>query len=203
MLNGADVDGYRVTVDGGTDAARHVGLVAGKRLEGDREWFVGYSAYKSDGANLDFPAYNGAANGRANGLDGEQYQKLYAKYRWGNWRLAANWSSRDKDIPTAWYDTAFGESGTTAKDESRLIELRYDGDVSNGWQPSFRIFNGGYRFDAGYNYGSDPDTRDQARAEWTGTELQLAYTGMAQHKLVFGVDAQWNTRVEQKYFEAD
>lgn len=105
MLGGADVDGYRVTVDAGSDDSKHVGLVAGKKLEGDREWFVGFSAYKSDGADLDFPAFNGADNGHANGLDGEEYQKLYAKYRWGKWRLTANWSSRDKDIPTGWYDT--------------------------------------------------------------------------------------------------
>ena len=203
MLSGADVDGYRVTVDAGSDDSKHVGLVAGKTLEGDREWFVGFSAYKSDGADLDFPAFNGADNGQANGLDGEEYQKLYAKYRWGNWRLTANWSSRDKDIPTGWYDTTFGNSGTTAKDESRLIELRYDGDVRNGWKPSFRIFNGSYRFDGDYNYDPDSNTKDHAHAEWTGTELQMAYTGIAAHKLVVGVDAQWNTRVEQEYYEAD
>lgn len=203
MLDGADVDGYRVTLDAGTNDSKHVGLIAGKKLEGDREWFVGFSAYKSDGADLDFPAYNGATNGKANGLDGEDYQKLYAKYRWGNWRLTANWSSREKDIPTGWYDTTFGESGTTAKDESRLIELRYDGDVSNGWQPSFRVFNGSYRFDGDYNYDPDPNTKDRAQSDWTGTELQMAYTGIAQHRLVMGVDAQWNTRVEQQYYEAD
>jgi len=203
MLNGADVDGVRVTLDAGTNDSKHVGLVAGKKLEGEREWFVGFSAYKSDGADLDFPAYNGAANGKANGLDGEEYQKLYAKYRWGNWRLTANWSSREKDIPTGWYGTTFGEGGTATKDESRLIELRYDGDVSNGWQPSFRVFNGSYHFDGDYNYDPDPNTKDRAQADWTGTELQMAYTGIAQHRLVMGVDAQWNTRVEQQYYEAD
>jgi hypothetical protein len=31
----------------------------------------------------------------------------------------------------------------------------------------------------------------------------MAYTGIAAHKLVVGVDAQWNTRVEQEYYEAD
>lgn len=204
MLTGADVDGYRVTLDAGSNDSKRVGLVAGKRLEGDREWFVGYAAYQSDGATLYFPASDdGVTDGHARGLDGEAYQKLYAKYRWGNWRLMANWISRDKDIPTAWYDTTFGAKGTTAKDESRLLELRYDGDVSNGWQPSFRVFNGDYRFDGDYNYDPDPNTKDHAHAAWTGTELQMAYTGIALHKLVLGVDAQWNTHVEQQYYEAD
>ena len=204
MLNGADVDGYRVTLDGGSNDSGHVGLVAGKRLEGDREWFVGFSAYKSDGSDLYFPAYdNGDTDGHARGLDGEDYQKIYAKYRWSNWRVTANWSSRDKDIPTAWYETTSGKSGTKTKDESRLLELRYDGDVSNGWQPSFRLFNGSYSYDSDYNYDPDPNARDRARADWTGTEAQLTYTGIAQHKVVVGVDAQWNTRVEQQYYEVD
>ena len=68
MLNGADVNGYRVTVDGGSNDSGHVGLVAGKRLEGDREWFVGFSAYKTDGDDLYFPAYdNGDTDGHARG----------------------------------------------------------------------------------------------------------------------------------------
>ena len=75
--------------------------------------------------------------------------------------------------------------------------------MSNGWQPSFRVFNGSYRFDGDYNYDPDPNSRDRARADWTGTELQMSYTGLAQHRLVMGVDAQWNTRVEQQYYEVD
>lgn len=31
----------------------------------------------------------------------------------------------------------------------------------------------------------------------------MTYTGIAQHKVVVGVDAQWNTRVEQQYYEVD
>lgn len=202
MLNGADINGYRVTLDAGSDASKRVGLVAGQRLEGDRDWFVGFAAYKSDGSDFYYPAFdNGATDGHARGLDGENYQKLYAKYRWGNWRLAGNLSTREKDVPTAWYETAFGKSGTSASDSSRLIELRYDGDVNNGWQPSFRAYNGSYRFGGEYRYEPPPNTRDRAYADWTGGELHMAYTGFQAHKLAFGIDGQWNTRLEQRYYE--
>ena len=202
MLNGGDVNGSRVTLEAGSQNSQRVGLVAGQRLEGDREWFFGFAAYKTDGANLYFPEYdNGVTDGHASGLDGEKYQKAYAKFRWGNWRLTGNFSSREKDIPTAWYETNFDESGTSTRDESHLIELRYDGDVVQGWQPSARVYSGAYRFDGNYQYAPNPNSKDRATADWFGSEFHLAYTNIPLHKLMFGVDAQWNNRVEQRYFE--
>jgi outer membrane receptor protein involved in Fe transport len=204
MLGGGDINGSRVTVDAGTNNSRRVGLVAGQRLEGDQEWFLGFAAYKASGGDFYFPEFdNGLTNGHARGLDGEGYQKAYAKFRSGNWRLIGNYSSRDKDIPTAWYGTSFGESGTRTRDESGLLEINYDGDVVNGWQPSLRAFSGRYRFDGSYKYTPPPNAKDLAAADWFGSELHLSYSDIAQHKLMFGIDTQWNTRVEQRYFAVD
>lgn len=91
MLDGGDVNGAHATLDAGTEKTRRLGIVSGKKVGADREWFVGFSAYKADGDNLYFPEFdNGVTNGKATGLDGEKYNKLYAKYRWGNWRLTGN-----------------------------------------------------------------------------------------------------------------
>ena len=203
MLDGGDVNGTRVTLDAGSEKTRRLGVVSGQKVDGDRDWFVGFSAYKSDGDNLYFPEFdNGTTNGKATGLDGEDYQKLYAKYRWGNWRLTGNFSSRKKDLPTAPWGTEFGASGTWTRDESSLVELRYDGDESGGWAPAFRLFSGHYTYDGNYRYESDPDSRDRSTATWHGGEYRLAYRGFANHRLIVGVDAQWNTKVEQIYYEA-
>jgi len=204
MLSGGDINGSRVTLETGTHNTKRLGLVAGQKLDGDREWFLGFAAYKANGGDLYFHEFdNGTTDGRARGLDGEDYQKAYAKFRWGNWRLTGNYSARKKDVPTAWYGTSFGEKGTWTRDESGLIDLRYDGDDNKAWQPSFRLFAGRYRFDGGYRYAPAPDTKDHAAADWVGSEFHLAYTDIPQHRLLFGVDTQWNTRVEQRYFETD
>lgn len=204
MLSGGDVNGSRVTLETGTHNSRRLGLVAGQKLDDDREWFLGFAAYKANGNDLYFPEFdNGTTDGRARGLDGEAYEKAYAKFRWGNWRLTGNYSARKKDIPTAWYETSFGEKGTWTRDESSLIDLRYKGDNNTTWQPSFRVFAGRYRFDGAYRYSLAPETKDYAVANWVGSEFHLAYAGIAQHRLLLGVDAQWNTRVEQRYFEID
>lgn len=203
MLSGGDINGARVSVDAGSERSRRISLVAGNRLEGDRDWFLGFASFKSDGGDYYYPEFNnGTTNGRARGLDGESYQKAYAKFRWGNWRLTGNFSLRNKDAPNAPFETNFGQPGTQASDEHRLVELRYDGEAGNVWQPSFRVFSGAYRYDAEWKYSpAASDSRDRASADWFGGEYHLAYTGIPKHKLIFGVDAQWNTRVEQRYYE--
>lgn len=205
MLDGGDINGSRVTLTAGSQNSKKLGIVAGQRLDAERDWFLGVAAYATDGRDFNFPEYASSNGGNARGLDGESYRKIYGKYRWGNWRLSANFNSRDKDLPTAMYGTSFGESGTRVRDESRLIELRYTADAGRDWQPSFRVFSGAYRYTGDYNYASaNPgslNARDEAQAEWFGGEAQLAYTGLAQHKLLVGMDSQWNTRLQQKYYE--
>ena len=202
MLDGGDVNGTRVTLDAGTEKTKRFGLVSGQKLDSERDWFIGFSAYTADGDTLYFPEFdNGITNGKASGLDGEDYQKLYAKYRWGNWRLTGNFSSRKKDLATAPWGTMFGASGTWTRDENSLIELRYDGEATNGWQSGFRIYSGNYHYDGNYRYETDPNSKDRAATTWHGGEYRLAYSGIANHRLIFGVDAQWNTKVEQLYYE--
>lgn len=204
MLSGGDINGARITLESGTQNSKRLGLVAGQKLDGDADWFIGFSAYRSDGSGLYFPEFdNGITNGRATGLDGEDYKKVYAKFHWDNWRLTGNFSTRSKDVPTAWYGTTFGEKGTWTRDQSGLIDLRYDADDKQAWQPSLRIFAGRYRFDGAYRYSSAVDTRDYAAANWLGSEFHLAYTAIPLHRLMVGVDAQWNTRVDQRYYELD
>ena len=203
MLDGGDVNGTRVSLEAGSFGAKHVGVVAGQRLPDDREWFLGFADEESDGADLYFPDFdNGTTNGHAHGLDGEEYRKLYAKYRWGNWHLTGNFSTREKDIPTAWYGTTFGQSGTTARDDNYLAELRYDGTPTDNWQRQFRLFAGRYECVGRYRYRPDaPNARDEAIANWFGSEIQFAYTGIDRHRFSFGLAGQWNTRLEQRYFE--
>lgn len=202
MLDGADVNGARVTLDAGSGNSKRLGVVAGQRIDGERDWFFGFAAYGAQGRDLYHREFdNGSSDGWARGLDGEKYQKAYGKLRWGNWRLTGNFSSRDKDIPNAPFATAFGESGTRTRDQHGLLELAYEGLVADGWQQQFRLFNGQYRYDGHYRYDGPLDNRDVSRANWTGLDYRLSYTGIAQHKLMFGGEVQWNTRLLQRNFD--
>lgn len=203
MLDGGDVNGSRVTLEAGSFGKKYLDIIAGRRLPDDREWFIGFADEQSDGDDLYFPEFdNGTTDGHARGLDGEKYRKLYAKYRWGQWHLTGNFSTREKDVPTAWYETTFGQSGTTMRDDNYLVELRYEGEPVSNWQRQFRLFAGRYEFEGRYRYRpSTPDARDEAIANWFGSEIQFAYTGLDHHRFSFGLAGQWNTRLEQRYFD--
>lgn len=202
MLDGGDINGMRLSVDSGSGHGKRLGLVAGQRIDSERDWFFGFAAYEARGKDLYFAEFdNGSTDGWARRRDGEKYHKAYGKLRLGNWRLTANFSARDKDIPNAAYQTAFGESGTRTLDQHGLIDLAYDGQLANGWQQQFRAFTGSYRYDGDYRYAGPVDNRDQGRANWVGGEYRLAVTTLPDHKLMFGAETQWNTRLEQRNFD--
>lgn len=202
MLDGGDVNGARVTLDAGSGNSQRLGVVAGQRVDGERDWFFGFAAHGARGNDLYQREFdNGTDNGWARGLDGEKYQKAYAKFRWGGWRLTGNFSARDKDIPNAPFLTAFGQRGTRTLDQHGLLELAYEGVVSDGWQQQFRLFNGSYRYDGSYRYAGAFDNRDESRADWLGGDYRLSYTGIERHKLMLGVETQSNTRLLQRNFD--
>lgn len=202
MLDGADINGARLTVDAGSGASRRLGLLAGQRVDSERDWFVGLTAYAARGNDLYFPEFDqGANNGWARGLDGEQYQKAYGKLRLGNWRLTSSLSSRDKSLPNAPFLTAFGEPGTRTLDQHALIELAYDGLLSHCCQQQFRVFTGSYRYNGDYRYAGQLDNRDQGRANWVGGDYRLIVSTPAAHKLMLGIETQRNTGLKQRNFD--
>lgn len=202
MLDGGDINGARLTADMGSAGSRRLGLLAGQRVDSEHEWFIALAASGVRGDDLYFPEFDNATHdGWARGLDAENYQKAYGKFRVGNWRLSANLSSRDKNLPNAPYLTAFGEPGTRTVDQHALMELAYDGELSKGWQQQFRLFSGSYRYDGSYRYANGLDNLDQGRANWVGGDYRLIVTTLPAHKLMLGIETQWNTLLEQRNFD--
>ena len=202
MLDGGDINGARLTADVGSGGSRRLGLLAGQRIDHEHEWFFALAASGARGDDLYFPEFdNGTRDGWARGLDGEAYQKAYGKLRFGNWRFSANLSSRDKNLPNAPYLTAFGEPGTHTVDQHALMELAYDSELSEGLQQQFRLFSGSYRYDGSYRYADALDNLDQGRANWVGGDYRLIMTTLPAHKLMLGIETQWNTLLEQRNFD--
>ena len=208
MLDGADVDGARVSVDAGSGQSRRLGAVAGRRLANDGDWFVGFAAYEAQGEDLYHAEFDDTAtDGWARGLDGETYQKLYGKLSQGHWRLSGNFSRRDKDLPNAPFGTVFGEAGTRTLDQHGLLDLAHDSHLENGWQQQFRVFSGAYRYDGDYRFADGPDSRNQARstgrAHWFGGDYRLSGALGAGHRWMFGAELQKNTRLLQRLFDVN
>jgi len=202
LLDGGDVNGARLSLDAGSGRSGRLGLVAGQRIDSEHDWFFGFAAYGARGNDLYFREFdNGSSDGWARGLDGEEYQKAYAKLRLGDWRLTGNLSSRDKSLPNAPFLTAFGQRGTRTLDQHALLELAYDGLLAPGRQQQFRVFGGSYRYNGDYRYAGPLDNRDQSRANWLGGDYRLIVTTVPAHKLMFGAEVQWDTQLLQRNFD--
>lgn len=200
MLDGSDINGTRATLDYGSGNSSRLGLVAGQRLEQGGDWFFGFASYAAQGRDLYQREFaGGGSDGWARGLDGEKYQKAYGKLRLGNWRLTGSFSARDKDIPNASYGTVFGQAGTRTLDQSHLVELAYDGLLESGWQQQARLFTGSYRYNGDYRY--EASNRDIGRADWAGADYRLSRNAGGGHRLMVGMETQWNYRLQQRNHE--
>lgn len=198
MLEGGDVNGVRTTVDLGSGQSTRVGLVAGQRADATQEWFLGLAAYASRGADVYQSEWDtGAQDGWARDLDGERYQKVYAKLRLGSWRLTGNLSSRDKQLPNAPYGTVFGQAGTQVQDQHALLELAFDGELSAGWSQQFRMFTAGYHYVGDYLYADDDLNRDTVSARWAGADYRWLIKTVPDHTWVLGMETQRNQKIQQ------
>lgn len=202
MLDGGDVNGVRLSADASSGRGSRLGLVAGRQIDSELDWFFGLSAYSARGQDLYFPTFDdGLTDGWARGLDGERYQKAYGKLRLGDWRFTANLSWREKDLPNAPYATLFGVPGTRTVDQHSLFEVAYDGLLGNGWQQQFRVFHGAYQYDGDYQYAGTLTNRDQGHAQWLGGDYRLSMTLLETHKVMWGLELQRNLQATQKNYD--
>jgi len=197
LWSGRDLEGSRVTAEVGTGNAMRLGLVSGQGLDGGGEWMVGFSAFDREGENLHFDERDATAHHR----DGERYAKAIAKLSAGGWQLNAGFSTRRKDIPTAFWDTAFDTAGTYYDDQYIYADLSHSGTLTADLQQTVRVNAARYEFRGQYVYATAPMNRDVGGAQWGGLEYLLAYTGLRDHKLVFGAETQRRHRIEQRYFD--
>lgn len=201
LLNGADLDGSRVSAEVGSHGLARAGLMAGRRDEDGRDWIVGISTYGRRGEDLHFPEFaTGGSDGVAHGLDGERYLKAFAKVASGEWQLAANLSSRRKNIPTAYYSTLFDVPGNFIQDDYGYLSAGHAKVLGRNLTQNFRLRAGSYRYQGEY-VSAGLLSRDETRADWYGLDYLLAYTGLDGHKMLAGAELQRNQRLVQRYFD--
>ena len=206
LWSGADIDGTRVSLDAGSGRLARAGILAGRLERNGLDWVAGLSAYGRRGDDLYFGAFDvpGAGNGIAHHLDGERYVKGLFKASWENWRVGMSFSSRSKDVPTAYFGTAFDTPGNFARDRSFHADLAHSRALSVAWDEEVRLHAASYRYDADYPYaGPDVVNRDATRADWWSAEYQLRYSGWRDHAWLFGAEARRQLRLMQRNFDVE
>lgn len=202
MWSGADLNGTRVRADLGTGDMARVGVLSGRRMDSGGDWLFGFSAYGRRGQDLYFSEFDSPAtnHGIASGRDGERYLKGIAKLSMGNWQLDAGYSFRHKDVPTGYFGATFNAPSTYVIDRYGYADATYFKAHSAELSSNLRVRAGDYWFKGQYAYPGR-DNRDEAQAIWFGLDYLGTYTGLKDHKLLFGVETQNNRHLDQSNFD--
>ena len=156
---------------------------------------------KGAGRDFYFPEFEGTPGtaGNARGLDGFEAGTLNGRVT--SKSLTAMWflHSRDKSVPTAEYDTAFGDSRFHQTDTRGLFEVRFEPEVSRSVQLLSRAHVNYYAFRGQYPRpaGSGGLERDRFDGSWAGLEERIVWTPGGKVRLTLGGELQSHYLVHQ------
>jgi outer membrane receptor protein involved in Fe transport len=162
-------------------------------------WFS-VSAARADGAELHFPEYespseDGVAR-NADDLDSRTAQGR-AYFRW----LSIQWfhHEHDKELPTAPFETRFGDVGTRQVDRRSFLEVKAEPWLSRRLQWMSRAHLNRAEFDGRYvrEEASGGVEQDSYLGHWLGLEERFVWLPFDGTRITLGGEAQFHTQVEQ------
>jgi outer membrane receptor for ferrienterochelin and colicins len=154
---------------------------------------------------FDNPATN---NGIAVNADDDQFRQLFANLSKGRFTLHGVFGSRDKDIPTAPFGTAFNASGTHTVDARAYLDLQYDRKLGSGWSLTNRINYDQYNNDGTYVYDYSASggpsrvlNKNFAHGKWWGDELAFSKQILESQRLSVGFEYRDNFEQDQGNYD--
>lgn len=179
----------------------------GGRIGGGPEVTLSGSLLRSHGQNLYFPEFDTPENnhGVAQNADGERADRVFGNVSWGPFTLQAAHSSREKTIPTASFDTVFGDRRTRTTDALTYVDLGWRAAVRPGLEVVARARYDHYSYRGIYSYdGAAPVlNRDESFGDAWGLEAFGTFVATPRHTLSLGAEVQDNTRQVQRNFDID
>jgi outer membrane receptor for ferrienterochelin and colicins len=218
---GGEFGGVELAGEGGTFDTQRGRATYGARYSNGVEWLISGSQYQSDGAaRLYYPEFDqrtseeprAGNDGVAEGIDAEDAVNLFTKLRYGSWSLVGYFNDRNKQVPTASFDTIFNDPAEETRDRRGYVELSYDEHLNDALDLQARVYYDDYLYRGAYPYElaspgdpSDPALyRDAAIGKWFGTEWQLTATLAGAHTIQVGGEYRDNRREYQDaYYDID
>ena len=194
---GARVDGASVAMEyQRPQGLRNVSVSWGKLLDNGLDVLLSASGTQAQGEDRFFNYGLSGVSGVARGLDGERDNQFFARISGGAWMFQLVHGDRRKDDPTGLFQSDPLVAGQYQADRYDLLQLKYEKSfAADTLHLSGRLFSGAYRFRGDQSYGNV--IRTLGDGDWAGGEVRLLTTALANHKLMIGLEAQNNRRVDQ------
>jgi len=160
-----------------------------------RDVFVSASKYDSHGPHaLFFPEFAGEpGGGTVHDLDGDKSGKLFGSARLGTLQVQGAFAEREKRVPTASWQTPFGDPRFFTRDTRGWGSVSYSGEAGRATIHA-RGYADHYRY-----YGDYPGellSFDTAVADAVGAEFSVR-RHFGRHAVTVGVDQRTNLRQNQ------
>ncbi|MFO1288817.1 MAG: TonB-dependent receptor, partial [Rubrivivax sp.] len=168
----------------------------GRKFDNGLDVLVSASGMRSRGEDRFMTFGATGVSGVAAGLDGERSRQFFGRIAGGAWSFEHAYGKRRKDDPTGAFLSDPLVSGQFQGDLYAVTQLQFqDRFAGDTLDVSARLFAGEQRYTSHLVFGTAYSF--PMSADWRGVELRLLSTAAVAHKLMFGVEAQQNTRIDQ------
>lgn len=187
-------------------------LSYGNRFQNGLEMLLSGSYYNSQGherlyfKEFDSPSTN---HGIAEDVDGDASHQVFANLAWGNFKVQGVYGSREKQIPTASFDTLFDVPGTRTIDARGYFDVDYNHHFGGNWGYTGRVYYDSYNYDGTYLYDASSTggpskvaNRDFGHGKWWGAEFALSKQLIGRQTLVVGSEYRDNFEQTQINYDA-
>lgn len=211
---GRQVDGAEVSAEAGSFSTFGGRASYGRQFANDVELLVSGSMLASDGpGELYFPEFDPAVSGDprasgdgvARGLDGERARRAFGRLSYHGLSVTGALGTRRKDVPTASFETIFGDGRERTDDTRGFLDVSYERDMSDALRVLARGFYDYYRYTGDYPYAAEAGesvlNRDEADGHWVGAELQVTRRLAGGHTVVTGAEYRENLSQRQRNFD--
>jgi outer membrane receptor protein involved in Fe transport len=193
--SGTALQGARVEVGGGSYGRQSASAVGGFALGSRGAIAMSALVENRDGRDLYFPEFDSPAtnNGIAHNLDYQRRAGGLLSAQLGDLSLHAQYTYRDKGIPTASYGQIFNDPLSKVRDAAGYLELKYDHDLSAVHHLTARTYYDDYYYSGTYPFSGDLNV-DRASNRVMGAEAALRWDPIPNNRVTAGAEYRWNAR---------
>ncbi|WP_146180354.1 TonB-dependent receptor [Opitutus sp. ER46] len=214
---GRQLDGGEISTEFGSFGATKARVSYGKLFKNELELLISATRYQSDGRGaIYYPEFDqrisdnprARNDGVAQNADSEDAKKLFGSIKYRDLTVTAYYAARDKQVPTASFDTLFNDPRETTYDARGYVDVRYDREVTPQLHLQGRAAYDSYAYRGDYPFPSEPGAasptyvnHDDTLGEWLSLEGQATATLAGKHTFLAGAEVRQNLHQNQYSYD--
>lgn len=195
---GGAIGGGEVAAGAGTQHTYQARGTAGRAWTGGDLLVSATRMQRRGYADLYFPAFDSPETGAGHAIDmdRDESSSMFLNARAGQVMLQGAFSTRTKLVPTAAWDTQFGNPRFETTDRRAWLDASYSRTVG-GTLVTGRAYVDHMGYEGAYPYPDDVMNMDSSEGTWMGGEVTGARRLGSRNRLIVGIEQRANLRQAQ------